>query len=93
MMDVMFAFGTHLVVLLVVAQCILLRDRLLNRPNPMEHLLPRNIPPVDAEVLLMAGLQLLPHLSDALFLELAGHSFLDPEDADDNDTEHQLLSL
>jgi len=77
--DVQFAFGVHLVVLLVVGQCIMLRDKLLSDQNPMQHLLPRNHPPVDAEIMIAAGLQLIPHISDELFKELAGHPFIVPE--------------
>mmetsp|Transcript_21314 Transcript_21314/g.27964 ORF Transcript_21314/g.27964 Transcript_21314/m.27964 type:complete len:390 (+) Transcript_21314:48-1217(+) len=81
--DVMFAFGVHLVALLVVAQCIMLRDELLNDTNPMKHLLPRNHPDLDAEIMIAAGLQLLPHISDELFIELAGHAFMSPELGDE----------
>ncbi|CAM9185191.1 unnamed protein product [Choristocarpus tenellus] len=77
--DVMFAFGVHLEVLVCVAQCVMLRDKLLQEPNPYQHLNARYLPPLDAELLVAAAFSLIPHIPAALMDEITRHPFTEEE--------------
>ncbi|CAM9703507.1 unnamed protein product [Ectocarpus fasciculatus] len=75
--DAMFSFGVHLEVLVCVAQCVSLRDTLLQDPNPYRHLNARNLPPLDAELLVSMAFSLIPHLPAEMMDEIAQHPFLE----------------
>ncbi|CAM9803386.1 unnamed protein product [Chrysoparadoxa australica] len=71
--DALFACGVHLNVMLTVAQVVLLRDKLLQDPNPYNHLNPRYLPPLNAEVLLAAAYALVPHVPEELMEQVVAH--------------------
>ncbi|CAM9311402.1 unnamed protein product [Ectocarpus sp. 6 AP-2014] len=75
--DAVFSFGVHLEVLICVAQCVSLRDTLLQDPNPYRHLNARNLPPLDAELLVSMAFSLIPHLPSEMMDEIAQHPFLE----------------
>ncbi|CAN0544052.1 unnamed protein product, partial [Ectocarpus sp. 12 AP-2014] len=75
--DAVFSFGVHLEVLVCVAQCVSLRDTLLQDPNPYRHLNARNLPPLDAELLVSMAFSLIPHLPSEMMDEIAQHPFLE----------------
>lgn len=52
-----------------------LRDTLLQDPNPYQHLNARNLPPLDAELLVSGAFALIPHLPPDLMDEIALHPF------------------
>lgn len=56
-------------------QCVSLRETLLQDPNPYQHLNARNLPPLDAELLVSAAFSLIPHLPPDLLDEIALHPF------------------
>ena len=58
-------------------QCVSLRDTLLQDPNPYRHLNFRNLPPLDAELLVSMAFSLIPHLPEDMMDEIAQHPFLE----------------
>lgn len=60
-------------------QCVSLRETLLQDPNPYQHVNYRNLPPLDAELLVAMAFSLIPHLPPGLMDEIARHPFLDEE--------------
>lgn len=56
-------------------QCVSLRDTLLSDPNPYRHLNARNLPPLDAELLVSMAFSLIPHLPADMMDEIAQHPF------------------
>lgn len=58
-------------------QCVSLRDTLLQDPNPYRHLNARNLPPLDAELLVSMAFSLIPHLPAEMMDEIAQHPFLE----------------
>lgn len=71
--DAMLAGGLHLNVLLCVAQILLLRDALLEARHPLQHLSPRRLPPLDAQLLVRAALEVQGCLPERLKREIAEH--------------------
>ncbi|CAM9471696.1 unnamed protein product [Scytosiphon promiscuus] len=82
--DAVFSFGVHLEILICVAQCVSLRDTLLQDPNPYRHL-NRNLPPLDAELLVSMAFSLIPHLPAELMDEIAQHPFMEDPLHDDGE--------
>ncbi|EPX75275.1 two-component GAP Cdc16 [Schizosaccharomyces octosporus yFS286] len=74
--DFLFAYGTHLNILCVIAQLLLFRDQLLNHSSPM-HLL-RTFPDLDAEKITGLTIVLITKIPQELYNLLARHPW-DPE--------------
>lgn len=62
-----------------------LRDTLLQDPNPYRHLNARNLPPLDAELLVSMAFSLIPHLPAEMMDEIAQHPFLEEPIQADSD--------
>eukprot|EP00612_Vaucheria_litorea_P002572 CAMPEP_0171459298 /NCGR_PEP_ID=MMETSP0945-20130129/4638_1 /TAXON_ID=109269 /ORGANISM="Vaucheria litorea, Strain CCMP2940" /LENGTH=259 /DNA_ID=CAMNT_0011985289 /DNA_START=159 /DNA_END=935 /DNA_ORIENTATION=- len=74
--DVLFAYGVHLEILIVVAQCVLLREKLLaDHKNPFTFLTLKSLQlqPFDAEILVACAFSLIPHIHQDLLDEIACH--------------------
>ena len=71
--DAMIAGGLHLNVLLCVAQILLLRGVLLESQHPLQHLSPRRLPHLDAQLLVRAALEIQSCLPERLKREIAEH--------------------
>ena len=75
--DALFAFGIHLNIILCVVQVIIVRDNVLAEKNsPLNCLRMKELPPIDAEVLISGAFQILPYLSPDLFDEITIHPFV-----------------
>ena len=76
--DAMLAFGVHLNVILCVTQLVLLRAVLLAEPHPLQHLTPRRLPSLDAELLVRVSFEIIPHLPKSLLEEVSMHARMAP---------------
>lgn len=76
--DFLFAFGIHMNVLCVVAQIILLRDKLLKTQNPKALLDYRKWPPLRAKVIISVTMALLPRIPPTLYQKVCMHG-TDPQ--------------
>ena len=72
--DAMLAFGVHLNVILCVTHLVLLRAVLLAEPHPLQHLTPRRLPSLDAELLVRVSFEIIPHLPKSLLEEVSMHA-------------------
>ena len=72
--DTLLAFGVHFNVPLCVAQLVLLRSVLLNSKQPLQHLSPRRLPPLDAELLVKAAFEVNRFLPTGLREEIMHHA-------------------
>ncbi|KAK7693735.1 hypothetical protein QCA50_003307 [Cerrena zonata] len=71
--DFLLAFGVHLNVLCVVAQLLLMRDKLMESPSPYVHL--RAFPPLDAQPVIGIAVTLVRDLPADLYEELVRHPY------------------
>jgi len=67
--DFLFAYGSHLNLLCVVAQCILLRDQLLGSPSPKP-----NFGPLKAKLVIDLTLELAAKVPDGIYREMLTHA-------------------
>ncbi|CDK29269.1 unnamed protein product [Kuraishia capsulata CBS 1993] len=70
--DFLFAYGCHMNVLLVIAQMILMRSKLLASKNPMTLL--REFPPLQAKEVIKLAISFLPLIPDSLYELLCKHT-------------------
>jgi len=77
--DFLFAFGVHLNILLVVAQVVLMRDKILEVTNPGNLLNEKSWPQLDAEVLKGICIHIVRQLDDELYKKLVEHAIKVPE--------------
>lgn len=71
--DFLFAYGTHMNILFVVAQLIMSRSALLESPQPMKLL--RNFPPLKENDIIKLSLSFIPVLPKELYSLIARHGF------------------
>ncbi|ODV78956.1 TBC-domain-containing protein [Suhomyces tanzawaensis NRRL Y-17324] len=74
--DFLFAYGTHMNILFVVAQLIIHRSALLSSPQPMKIL--RNFPALEESEIIKLSLSFIPELPKKLFDLIARHGY-DPK--------------
>ncbi|KAJ5712843.1 uncharacterized protein N7483_010024 [Penicillium malachiteum] len=70
--DFLFAYGTHLNIVCIVAQLLRMRDSLLESDNPNKIL--RNLPPLDAEKIIALTVLLAPKIPADLYAEMVSHA-------------------
>ncbi|KAI9835162.1 MAG: hypothetical protein M1819_002531 [Sarea resinae] len=70
--DFLFAFGTHLNILCIVAQVVLMRDTIMESPSPMKVL--RSFPPLQAAKVKAVAISILAKISDELYHEIVIHA-------------------
>lgn len=71
--DFLFAYGTHMNILFIVAQLIMNRSVLLKSPQPMKEL--RNFPNLDENNIIKLSLSFIPELPKGLYDLIARHGF------------------
>ncbi|KAK8442599.1 hypothetical protein B9J08_00939 [Candidozyma auris] len=71
--DFLFAYGTHMNILFVVAQLIMSRSALLRSPQPMKLL--RNFPPLRENDIIKLSLSFVPELPKELYDLIVRHGF------------------
>lgn len=71
--DFLFAYGTHMNILFIVAQLIINRSTLLKSPQPMKVL--RNFPNLDENNIIKLSLSFIPELPKSLFDLIARHGY------------------
>ncbi|KAK6464460.1 rab-GTPase-TBC domain-containing protein [Scheffersomyces coipomensis] len=71
--DFLFAYGTHMNILFVVAQLIINRSNLLNSEQPMKIL--RNFPPLNENEIIKLSLSFIPELPKGLYDLIARHGY------------------
>lgn len=71
--DFLFAYGTHMNILFVVAQLIMSRSALLQSPQPMKLL--RNFPPLKESDIIKLSLSFIPELPKDLYGLIARHGY------------------
>ncbi|KIW58194.1 hypothetical protein PV05_02735 [Exophiala xenobiotica] len=69
--DFLFAFGVHLNVICVVAQLILLKDKLLNEPSPAKTL--RSFPSLNADEVIKMTVLIVRELPEDLYRDVVAH--------------------
>ncbi len=69
--DGLLALGAHMNILFVVAQVILIRDDLLQTPNPNRLL--RDMPPLNADAIISVAVHLVERLTPELYDQLLWH--------------------
>lgn len=69
--DFLFAYGTHMNILFIVAQLIIHRHRLLKAEQPMKIL--RNFPPLLAHEIIKLALSFIPEIPDPVYDMIARH--------------------
>jgi cell cycle arrest protein BUB2 len=69
--DYLLSFGTHLSILCIVAQLLLIRDELMASPHPMKLL--RQFPDLNAKSIIGVATTLVRDLDDALYDDLVHH--------------------
>lgn len=74
--DFLFAYGTHMNILYIVAQLIINRATLLKSPQPMKLL--RNFPSLDENNIIKLSLSFIPALPENLYDLIVRHGF-DPD--------------
>ncbi|CAK37043.1 uncharacterized protein An01g05090 [Aspergillus niger] len=70
--DFLFAYGTHLNILCIVAQLIRMRDTILESPNPNKIL--RSFPPLDAKEIIALTVLIVRKIPEPLYAELIDHA-------------------
>ncbi|KAL3481180.1 rab-GTPase-TBC domain-containing protein [Aspergillus californicus] len=70
--DFLFAYGTHLNILCIVAQLIRMRDTLLKSPSPNKIL--RSFPPLDAKEIIALAVLIVRKIPEPLYAELIDHA-------------------
>ncbi|KAJ5106179.1 hypothetical protein N7456_002854 [Penicillium angulare] len=70
--DFLFAYGTHLNIVCIVAQLLRMRDTLLATDNPNKIL--RSLPPLDAEKIIALTVLLAPKIPADLYAEMVTHA-------------------
>lgn len=71
--DFLFAYGTHMNILFIVAQLISNRSQLLNSQQPMKIL--RNFPPLEENEIIKLSLSFIPELPKRLYDLITRHAF------------------
>lgn len=69
--DFLLAFGVHLNILCVIAQLLLIRDKILSHPSPMRLL--RTFPPLQASAVIALSVSLVRQLPEHLYDLVARH--------------------
>ncbi|KAI9745180.1 MAG: hypothetical protein M1818_001458 [Claussenomyces sp. TS43310] len=70
--DFLFAYGSHLNILCIVAQLLILRNSILSSPSPTKIL--RSFPPLQAETIKQLALTLIKKLPDDVYAEMLAHA-------------------
>ncbi|RAL02347.1 TBC-domain-containing protein [Aspergillus ibericus CBS 121593] len=70
--DFLFAYGTHLNILCIVAQLIRMRDTILESPSPNKIL--RSFPPLDAKEIIALTVLIVRKIPEPLYAELIDHA-------------------
>ncbi|KAL2813620.1 rab-GTPase-TBC domain-containing protein [Aspergillus cavernicola] len=70
--DFLFAYGSHLNILCIVAQLIRMRDTLLKSPSPNKIL--RSFPPLDAKEIIALAVLIVRKIPEPLYAELIDHA-------------------
>lgn len=65
--DAIFALGAHFAVLVCIARCISLRDKILQAKDPLLLFQPRNLPPLDAHALVARAIEIAPSIPHHLY--------------------------
>lgn len=71
--DLLFAYGTHMNILFVVAQLVINRSQLLNSPQPMKLL--RSFPPLEENEIIKLSLSFIPELPKQLYDMTSRHGY------------------
>lgn len=71
--DFLFAYGTHMNLLFIVAQLIKMRSKILSSPQPMKLL--RNFPSLDENEIIKLSLSFVPELPEDLYDLIVRHGF------------------
>lgn len=71
--DFLFAYGTHMNILFVVAQLIINRSQLLNSSQPMKIL--RNFPQLEDSEIIKLSLSFIPELPKELYDLISRHGY------------------
>jgi hypothetical protein len=69
--DYLLSFGTHLSILCILAQLLLIRDELMASPHPMKLL--RQFPDLNAKSIIGVATTLVRDLDDTLYSDLVRH--------------------
>lgn len=69
--DYLLAFGTHLSILCIIAQLLLIRNELMTSPHPMKLL--RQFPDLNAKRIIGVATTLIRDLKEPLYDELVQH--------------------
>lgn len=65
--DALFALGAHFAVLVCLARCISLRDKILQAKDPLLLFQPRNLPPLEASALITRAIAIAPGIPHNLY--------------------------
>uniref|UniRef100_A0A060T698 ARAD1B14344p n=1 Tax=Blastobotrys adeninivorans TaxID=409370 RepID=A0A060T698_BLAAD len=78
--DFLFAYGVHMNILLVVAQLVRMRNRIMNADSPISVL--RQFPALDARAIIRVAVAFVQQIPNSLYDQLARHPY-DPRVSDE----------